>query len=125
LRVQLPVGDVMLPCGRTITTTFHKISFRTVNNFVRTAFCTRPYPSALDRDLEMAASSPEQHNFPKEEEKILELWKKLDAFKTSLKQSEGRPRFVTNAVSFYLKTTNQCSLKTCLLIFVVIVCQLK
>ena len=36
----------------------------------------------------------EQHNFPKEEEKILELWKKLDAFKSCLEQSKGRPRLV-------------------------------
>jgi isoleucyl-tRNA synthetase len=36
----------------------------------------------------------EQHHFPTEEEKILELWKKLDAFKSCLKQSEGRPRLV-------------------------------
>ncbi|XP_038067319.1 isoleucine--tRNA ligase, cytoplasmic-like isoform X1 [Patiria miniata] len=32
-------------------------------------------------------------DFPKEEEKILELWKKLDAFQTSLKQSKGKPRY--------------------------------
>eukprot|EP00795_Rhopilema_esculentum_P000564 gene564-10252_t len=44
----------------------------------------------------MAKSVGDTHNFPKEEEEILELWKKLDAFKTSLKQSEGKPRF-----SFY------------------------
>ncbi|EDO38650.1 predicted protein [Nematostella vectensis] len=41
----------------------------------------------------MASAVSEQHNFPKEEEKILELWKKLDAFKSSLRQSEGRPRY--------------------------------
>jgi len=35
-------------------------------------------------------------NFPKEEEKVLELWKELDAFATSLKQSKGRPKY-----SFY------------------------
>ncbi|XP_028405493.1 isoleucine--tRNA ligase, cytoplasmic-like [Dendronephthya gigantea] len=35
----------------------------------------------------------EQHHFPKEEEKILELWSKLDAFKSCLKQSEGKPRY--------------------------------
>jgi len=39
---------------------------------------------------------PESINFPAEEEKILELWKKLDVFKSCLKQSEGKPRF-----SFY------------------------
>ncbi|XP_033647297.1 isoleucine--tRNA ligase, cytoplasmic-like [Asterias rubens] len=36
---------------------------------------------------------PDVINFPKEEEKILELWKKLDAFQTSLKQSKGKPRY--------------------------------
>ena len=39
---------------------------------------------------------PASLDFPKEEEAILELWKKLDAFKTSLLQSKGKPRF-----SFY------------------------
>ena len=38
----------------------------------------------------------EQHNFPKEEEKILELWKEIDAFKSCLKQSKGKPRLVFN-----------------------------
>jgi isoleucyl-tRNA synthetase len=36
----------------------------------------------------------EQHHFPKEEEKILELWNKLDAFKSCLKQSQGKKRLV-------------------------------
>ena len=40
----------------------------------------------------MAKTVGENYNFPKEEEKILELWKKIDAFKTSLKLSEGKPR---------------------------------
>ncbi|TEB30334.1 isoleucine-tRNA ligase [Coprinellus micaceus] len=35
-------------------------------------------------------------NFPKEEEKVLEYWKEIDAFRTSLKLSEGRPEY-----SFY------------------------
>lgn len=35
-------------------------------------------------------------NFAKEEEKVLEYWKEIDAFQTSLKLSEGRPEF-----SFY------------------------
>ncbi|GLH15974.1 Isoleucine--tRNA ligase [Gryllus bimaculatus] len=39
---------------------------------------------------------PETIDFPGEEEKILELWKKLDVFQTCLKQSEGKPRY-----SFY------------------------
>ncbi|EMD37268.1 hypothetical protein CERSUDRAFT_113919 [Gelatoporia subvermispora B] len=35
-------------------------------------------------------------NFAKEEEKVLEFWREIDAFQTSLKLSEGRPEF-----SFY------------------------
>ncbi|KAI0049465.1 isoleucine-tRNA ligase [Auriscalpium vulgare] len=37
-----------------------------------------------------------QFSFPKEEEKVLQFWREIDAFKTSLKLSEGRPEF-----SFY------------------------
>lgn len=40
----------------------------------------------------MAKNVGESYNFPKEEEKILALWKDIDAFKTSLKLSEGKPR---------------------------------
>ncbi|XP_077291479.1 isoleucyl-tRNA synthetase [Arctopsyche grandis] len=39
---------------------------------------------------------PESIEFPKEEERILEYWKKIDAFRTCLKQSKGKPRY-----SFY------------------------
>jgi len=39
---------------------------------------------------------PEQISFPKTEESILAYWKKIDAFKTSLKRSEGLPEY-----SFY------------------------
>ncbi|KAI0318329.1 isoleucine-tRNA ligase [Amylostereum chailletii] len=35
-------------------------------------------------------------NFAKEEEKVIEFWREIDAFQTSLKLSEGRPEF-----SFY------------------------
>lgn len=31
-------------------------------------------------------------SFPGEEEKILELWKKIDVFQTCLKQSKDRPK---------------------------------
>lgn len=34
---------------------------------------------------------PEKVHFPAEEEKVQELWDRLDAFKTSLKLSEGKP----------------------------------
>lgn len=35
-------------------------------------------------------------DFAKEEEKVIEFWKEIDAFQTQLKISEGRPKF-----SFY------------------------
>lgn len=40
----------------------------------------------------MVEPVPESINFPQEEEKIIEYWKKIDAFKTSLKLSKGKPR---------------------------------
>lgn len=33
-------------------------------------------------------------SFPDEEEKILKYWKEIDAFRSSLKQSKGKPRWV-------------------------------
>ena len=47
-------------------------------------FCTSP---------PLVCAVPEKVSFPDEEEKILKLWKDLDAFKTSLKKSEGRPEY--------------------------------
>ena len=41
----------------------------------------------------MVSQVPEHHNFPLEEEEILKLWKKLDAFHSCLKQSKDRPRY--------------------------------
>jgi len=41
----------------------------------------------------MATSIPANINFAKEEEEISKLWKDLDAFRTCLKQSKGRPKF--------------------------------
>ena len=40
----------------------------------------------------MVSPVPDHFNFPAEEEKTLKLWKQLDAFHTSLKQSKDRPR---------------------------------
>ncbi|KAJ7901998.1 tRNA synthetases class I-domain-containing protein [Mycena olivaceomarginata] len=34
-----------------------------------------------------------QFDFPREEEKVIKFWEEIDAFKTSLKLSEGRPEF--------------------------------
>lgn len=36
---------------------------------------------------------PETINFPAEEGKVLEHWKKIDAFQSSIKQSKNRPRY--------------------------------
>lgn len=41
----------------------------------------------------MAQPVPEKISFPDEEEKTLKYWKEIDAFKTSLKLSKGRPRY--------------------------------
>ncbi|KAM6325245.1 isoleucine--tRNA ligase, cytoplasmic isoform 1-T2 [Podargus strigoides] len=41
----------------------------------------------------MVQQVPENITFPKEEEKILELWKNLNCFRECLKQSKNRPRF--------------------------------
>ncbi|KAJ1962748.1 isoleucine--tRNA ligase [Dipsacomyces acuminosporus] len=45
---------------------------------------------------EASAPANNQFSFPKEEEKVIEFWREIDAFKTSLKLSEGRKPF-----SFY------------------------
>ncbi len=43
--------------------------------------------------LTMASSVPDRFDFPNEEDKILRLWKELDAFPTSLRLSKDRPRY--------------------------------
>lgn len=43
-------------------------------------------------------------SFPKEEEKILELWAKLDAFKEQLRRTEGKPEYI-----FYGELELSCS----------------
>lgn len=35
---------------------------------------------------------PENINFPEEEEKVQQYWKKENAFENCLKQSKGKPR---------------------------------
>lgn len=40
----------------------------------------------------MVEPVPENIDFAQEEGKILEYWKQIDAFKTSLKLSKGKPR---------------------------------
>ena len=41
----------------------------------------------------MVTAVPDRFDFPCEEEKILALWKELDAFQTSLRQSKDRPKY--------------------------------
>ena len=41
----------------------------------------------------MMTGVPAQINFASEEEAVSKLWEELDAFKTSLSQSKGKPRF--------------------------------
>ncbi len=41
----------------------------------------------------MSRDLPERVSFPKEEEKVMALWKELDAFNTSLRLSADRPPF--------------------------------
>lgn len=36
---------------------------------------------------------PERLNFAQAEEEVLEFWKKIDAFETTLKRSEGKPLY--------------------------------
>ena len=54
----------------------------------------------------MAQPVPEQIDFPKEEEKILQLWKELNAFQTSLLQSKNRPRYLKVTLTSLLCWTN-------------------
>jgi isoleucyl-tRNA synthetase len=44
--------------------------------------------------FKLTVSAP--FHFPKEEEKVIAYWREIDAFRTSLKLSEGRPEY-----SFY------------------------
>ncbi|OWA55321.1 Isoleucine--tRNA ligase, cytoplasmic [Hypsibius exemplaris] len=60
---------------------------RPAHNFPFISLCSTQFTA-------MAKPVPENINFPKEEENVLKLWAELDAFKTSLKQSEGKPRYI-------------------------------
>lgn len=41
----------------------------------------------------MAQQVAEKMEFPKEEEKVLQFWKDVDAFKTCLEQSKNKKRY--------------------------------
>ena len=47
----------------------------------------------------MAQPLPERVSFPGMEEEMLKLWEKLDAFKTSLELSKGKPEFTVSEVT--------------------------
>ncbi|KAJ3187041.1 isoleucine--tRNA ligase [Gaertneriomyces sp. JEL0708] len=55
-----------------------------------------PGPSTVLKFTMGIPEIPASPSFPKEEEKVLQFWKEIDAFQTSLKLAEGRPPF-----SFY------------------------
>lgn len=59
----------------------------------------------------MTAGGTEYHDFPKEEEKILELWDKLDAFESCLRQSKDRPRL---AIAIFNSNSMNFSKENCL-----------
>jgi hypothetical protein len=44
-------------------------------------------------DVQNANISQQRFEFAKEEEAVLAFWREIDAFKTSLRQSQGRPRY--------------------------------
>ena len=35
-----------------------------------------------------------EYSFPREEEKIMDLWARLDAFKEQLRRTEGQPEYI-------------------------------
>ena len=51
---------------------------------------THPYIGSTMADAPRA-ELPDKISFPAEEERILELWRKLDAFNKSLELSKGKP----------------------------------
>jgi len=55
-------------------------------------FITRKHADKILKEDKMVEEVPEKINFPEEEERVLALWKKIDAFQTSLKQSKNKPR---------------------------------
>jgi len=70
--------------------------YKTTGRLLKRDVATSAGSFINNNNTNMAKAVGESYNFPKEEEKILELWKRIDAFKTSLKLSEGKPRY-----SFY------------------------
>jgi isoleucyl-tRNA synthetase len=53
-----------------------------------------PKRSSEDHPSELRLREvPEKISFPAQEEEVLELWERIDAFQTQLKQTEGRPPF--------------------------------
>lgn len=45
---------------------------------------------------------PDMFHFAKNEENTLKYWEEIDAFRTSLKQSEGKPRYILTFIIPFL-----------------------
>ncbi|KAI8590096.1 tRNA synthetases class I-domain-containing protein [Geranomyces variabilis] len=72
-------------------------SLRIVRNHIcKHNLHTSPPPKSLVNNMSTIPEVAGSPSFPSEEEKVLQFWKEIDAFQTSLKLAEGRPRF-----SFY------------------------
>jgi isoleucyl-tRNA synthetase len=56
-----------------------------------------------------AATLPEKINFSAEEQRVLELWQRLDAFKRSMELTKGKPE-VSCADSLRLSANRSCAL---------------
>ena len=76
----------------------HLTDFIKLTNLIK---CLIPYCQLWHQKLfpvcrqDMAQPVPDNINFPDEEEKVLNLWKELKAFETSLEQSKKKPKYVT------------------------------
>lgn len=49
--------------------------------------------SKKDSPVQHVPRVPETIQFPKEEDKIITLWKNIDVFRSCLKQSKGKPKY--------------------------------
>ena len=62
-----------------------------------------PKPTTLPLSVpSQIPTIPSQISFPQQERDILAFWTKIDAFQTSLKLAEGRPRYSFYDGIFYL-----------------------
>lgn len=73
----------------------NSIFFLNTRNFVKPKllFCRAFCKFDHNDSSSMATGAAEYHDFPKEEDNILKLWDKLDAFQSCMRQSKDKPRF--------------------------------